>query len=391
LSVAAVRTLRPLLLVDTIEVGGAGKVALESIRGLVRDGARVAVANFQYPGRPSAFDAAVRAAGAELVPLHQRSRLDGSCVAPLQRWAREGGINLVESHSFKAHLVARRLRDGLDVPWLAYAHGWTAETWRVRLYNVLERRLLRQPDHVCAVARPLADAIRAAGREGPMSVLPNGLDPSPDSVSPGERASARTRLGLGRDDLVAVAAGRLSLEKAFDLLIAAFGRVHAGEPRLRLLVAGEGPERPRLEAAIARAGLQDLVQLLGQVPDIRPILAAADLLVLPSRTEGLPNIVLEGLDAGLPVLATCVGALPELVHDGVTGWLVPRDDVEALARGLARAAATPNLAAMGELGRTRILPSFSARDRLQRLYAIYGALTAPASTGATLQGGEVAP
>jgi glycosyltransferase involved in cell wall biosynthesis len=391
LSVAAVRSLRPLLLVDTIEVGGAGKVALESIRGLVRDGARVSVANFQYPGRPSAFDAAVRAAGADLVPLHQRTRLDWSCVAPLQRWARERGINLVESHSFKAHLVGARLRDGLDVPWLAYAHGWTAETWRVRLYNVLERRLLRRPDHVCAVARPLADAIRAAGRERPTSVLPNGLDPSPAPVGHAERAAARTGLGLGPDDFVAVAAGRLSLEKAFDLLIEAFARVHASEPRLRLLVAGEGPERPRLEAAIARAGLQPRVRLLGQVPEIRPVLAAADLLVLPSRTEGLPNIVLEGLDAGLPVLATCVGALPELVQDGVTGWLVPREDVEALARGLTRAAATPTLAAMGEFGRARILPSFSARERLQRLYAIYGALMARAPAGATLQHGEVAP
>jgi glycosyltransferase involved in cell wall biosynthesis len=389
--VAAVRALRPLLLVDTIEIGGAGKVALESVRGLVREGAHVAVANFQYAGRPSAFDTAVRVIGAELVPLQQRTRLDWSFVAGLEAWARERGINLVESHSFKAHVVAWRLGSGLAVPWLAYAHGWTAETWRVRLYNVLERRLLCRPDHVCAVARPLAEAIRAAGRDGPVSVLPNGLDPSPAPVSAVERALARAGFGIAPSDCLAVAAGRLSLEKGFDLLVAGFARAVACKPRLRLLIAGEGPERPRLEAAIARAGLTGRVRLLGQVPDIRPVLAAADLLVLPSRTEGLPNIVLEGLDAGLPVLATSVGALPELVHDGVTGWLVPPGDVDALARGLARAAATPNLVALGELGRTRILPSFSARDRLQRLFAIYGALTAPPASAAPLQGGEVAP
>jgi glycosyltransferase involved in cell wall biosynthesis len=386
----AVRTLRPLLLVDTIEIGGAGKVALESIRGLTAAGARVTVANFRYPGRPSRFDGAAHAAGADVIPLLQHSRTDWSCVRALQDIARERGVNLIESHSFKAHVLGWRLRGPLGVPWLAYAHGWTAETLRVRLYNALERQLLRSPDHVCVVAQPIAAAIRGAGRCEPLSVVPNGLDPT-RAIEDGERAAVRRAYGLRDDEIVAAVVGRLSHEKGIDVLLEAFAIAIPAEPRLRLHVAGDGPERARAEATIARLNLGERVSLLGQVRDVRKVYAAADLLVVPSRTEGLPNVVLEALDAGLPVLATQVGAIPELVSDGVTGWLVPPGDVGALARGLARAAASPELRAMGLLGRERILPSFSAQARLQRLFQIYAGLLEARTPPPPLQGGEVRP
>jgi glycosyltransferase involved in cell wall biosynthesis len=306
---------------------------------------------------------------------------------------RERDINVLESHSFKAHVLASRLCGPLGLPWMAYAHGWTAETLRVRLYNALERRLLRAPDHVCVVAQPIATAIRAAGRAKPVSVVPNGLDPT-EPIAPVERAAARRRYGFPDDAVVALAIGRLSHEKGVDLLLDAFAQAVAQEPRLRLLVAGDGPERPRLEAAIARAQLVDRVVLPGQVREVRSAYAAADLLVVPSRTEGLPNVVLEALDAGLPILATQVGAIPELVHEGLTGWLVPPGDVPALALGLARAAAAPDLAGMGLLGRERILPAFSAQARLQKLFQVYATLLANAdapSTSAPLRGREARP
>ena len=106
------RGLRPLMLVDTIEVGGAGKVALQSIGGLVDAGVPVTVANFAYPGRPSRFSAEARSRGADVLELRQAHRLDYGCLAELSARVHERGLNLLESHSFKAHVVAWRLRAG---------------------------------------------------------------------------------------------------------------------------------------------------------------------------------------------------------------------------------------------------------------------------------------
>jgi glycosyltransferase involved in cell wall biosynthesis len=372
----AARALRPLVLVDTVDVGGAGKVVLEGVRGLVAAGVPVAVVNFRYPGRPSAFDARARELGADVVSIEQRSRLDWSFVPELARLAAVRGVTLLESHSFKAHLLASRLAARLHEPWLAFAHGWTAETRRVRLYNALERRLLRRPDRVIAVARPIADRLRAAGRRGPVDVLPNGLEPSPAPPSPEERARARATLGLAPGERVGIVIGRLSREKGVDVLLAALAR--RGGPALTILVAGDGPARAGLEAAIARDGLGRTVRLLGQVADVRPLYAAADLLVLPSRSEGLPNVVLEALDAALPVVATRVGALPELVDDGRTGRLVAADDPAGLAAALDWAASAPDLPAHGRAGRERILPRYTAAGRRERLLALYATLARPA-------------
>jgi glycosyltransferase involved in cell wall biosynthesis len=358
-----------LSIVDTIEIGGAGKVVLQSTRGLVSRGTRVVLANFCYPGRTSAFDAAGRDAGAEVVVLEQAHRADYGCIDGLRALASSRGVGLVESHSLKAHVVAWRLARTLRLPWLAYVHGWTAESRRVRLYNALERRLLRAPDHVCAVAPPLAVALRAAGRVGPITVLSNALEPSPRMPTAAERVAARAALGVHPDATLVVAVGRLSREKGVDVLLDALGRTE--QASLTVLVAGDGPERASLEAQAGRGGLASRVRWLGQRRDVRDLYAAADAVAIPSRSEGLPNVVLEAADAATPVIATRVGALPDVVRDGHSGWLVAPDDAAALAAALDDAARAMDRRERGVRLRRHVLESYSAERRLDALVALH--------------------
>jgi glycosyltransferase involved in cell wall biosynthesis len=370
------RRLRLLQVVDTVDVGGAGKVALQGLRALVAAGVPVASANFVYP-EPSRYSQLAGEAGGTLLPLHQRGRLDYAFLDGLVETAKRLGVNLVETHSFKANVVGWLVSRRLQVPWLAFAHGWTTETMRVRAYNIVERHaLLRRADHVVAVADTIERRIRDCGRERPVTVLRNGIERSSAPVGEQERRAARAALGLPAGAFVGAVVGRLSHEKAVDLVLEAVAHVAPSMPGFVVLVAGDGRERAALESQRARLGLDTTVRFLGQLTEIRPVMAAADLLLLPSRTEGLPNVALEALDAGLPILSTRVGAMPELVRDGETGWLVPVEDPHAFGQRLAELALRTDLRAVGLAGRERMLPGFTAEARLAQLFALYDGLLA---------------
>jgi glycosyltransferase involved in cell wall biosynthesis len=366
----------PLILVDTLEIGGTGKGVLQLARGLRARGVAVTLANFRYEGRPSAFTTAATDAGLDLVELEQSHRLDASCIRRLAAEIRARGCNVLESHSFKVHLVAWRLRSQLGLPWAAHAHGWTRETRRVLAYNAIERRLLKRPEHVCVVSPQLEADVLAAGRTLPLTVLRNGIEPGVRGLTPQERRAAREALGIDADAKVYSAIGRLSREKGLDVLVEAVARHGAAIPHLRVYVAGQGPELARLRQFAAERGVEAIVHFLGQVRDVRRLMAASDAVVLPSRSEGVPNVALEALDAGVPLVATQVGTLPEMIVHERTGWLVPPGDPDALGHALQRVAALDGaaLARMGELGRVSILPRFSAARRVERVIEIYETL-----------------
>jgi glycosyltransferase involved in cell wall biosynthesis len=170
-----------------------------------------------------------------------------------------------------------------------------------------------------------------------VEVVSNGVDAS--EFRPLDRAAARTALGIAPDARVAVCVSRLSAEKGIDVLVDAMART---DPALSLFVVGDGAERAALAARTRAAGLDGRVTFVGTRAheEISRWLAAADIAVLPSRTEGMPNAVLEALACGRPVVATAVGGTRELIRDPSLGRLVPPDDAAALAGALRDALAT---------------------------------------------------
>jgi sugar transferase (PEP-CTERM/EpsH1 system associated) len=197
----------------------------------------------------------------------------------------------------------------------------------------------------------------------------NGVDttrfsPAPDSGS------------RPREPLVVGTVGRLQAVKNQALLVEAFGRLLARRPelasRLRLVLGGDGPERSRLEAAIAAAGLGSQVVITGWRDDVPALLREFHVFVLPSLNEGISNTILEAMATGLPVVATDVGGNGELVEDGVTGFLVPSGDADALAGRLAAYADDPELLrAHGLAARRRAESEFSIRRMLERYENLY--------------------
>lgn len=283
------------------------------------------------------------------------------------------GADVLVCHGYKANLLGGVAARVTGIPAVAVARGWTGEDWKVRLYEAVDRFHLRYMDRVVCVSRGQATAIRRAGvPPSKIVVIPNAARWTPPARPDVEaREQLESFVAPGGKWLV-VSAGRLSREKGFPTLIDAAQRLLHHLPGTRFIVFGEGVQRPALERQIATAGLTGRFALPGHRSDLEQLLPAADLFVLPSFTEGLPNVLLEASSVGLPVVATAVGGTPEVVIDGVTGRLVPPGDPQALAEALLDLLPDgPRRRHMGEAGRDHVQRTFSFAHQAELYRALF--------------------
>ena len=277
----------------------------------------------------------------------------------LARLVRSLGADVVHTHLVHADVyggVAAKLRGERLV---STKHN--DDPFRVGPFRYVERGLARVTDRIVTITDSLrrftVDEVGIPAAK--VETIHYGLDdlPEPWGVNPPDTVPAGAR--------VLLAVSRLTEQKGVDVAVRALASLPGDTV---LVVLGEGPERAALEALARELDVAGRVFLLGRVPDVAAWLRRATLLVHPARWEGFGLAVLEAMLAGLPVVASNVSSLPELVVDGVTGVLVPPDDPAALAAGLARALEAPSL---GAAGRDRAHAEFSVgrmADRVRTLY-----------------------
>jgi len=359
----------PLSLIDTGLIAGAGKAIMQLYAHPRLSELNYLICNFDYGGRISTeFNDRVTAEGYNLSLLSQRFGLDPAPIREVRNLMREGGYNLIETHGYKGHLIGYCLSRFYGTPWVAVAHGWTAENWKIAVYNALERFLLKRADIAVAVSPPLFDtltALRSAPKRRQNTHLVfNAID----LQEPTGRALSEDTLTLG-------VIGRFSPEKGQDVMLDALPAVLAQHPKLKLRIIGDGQERPTLEARAAHLGVIDQVEFTGWRSDMPQQYAQLDALVLSSRSEGLPFAVLEAMSYGLPVIATRVGAIAHVIEDGQTGWIVEPGDPKALADGINEALADLTVfGQVGQAGRASLHPRFSTDERANSMYRLYAQL-----------------
>ncbi len=247
--------------------------------------------------------------------------------------------------------------------------------------NPLSRRRYRKSvNALIAVSGAVRSTLINCGIEAEkIRVIHDGID-LPGQVSADLRERGRRELGIPPDSVVAVCIAALTAEKGQADLLEALAAASADLPRLILLLAGEGKLRKELERKILLLGLGEKVRFLGFHPDPGLLLQAADLLVAPSRQEGLGSILLDAQGLGLPVLATRAGGISECVVEGHTGILVAPGDIQALADALILLYRDPGLRRqMGAAGRTHIANSFSTERMVAQTLELYLGLGLPDS------------
>jgi glycosyltransferase involved in cell wall biosynthesis len=323
-------------------------------RSLRRDLDQVFVL-FAEGGRERDFEEQIREHGFPIVVLPDaRSSSLTDCLRNLK-------ADVVCCHGYKADLLGWRAARRAGVPVVAVTHGWTGQDLKVRVYETLDRLCLRWLDHVVCVSEAQRLKVARAGvRPERMTVIHNAVSPEDfDRAEPSYCYQLRALVGEDAGPVVC-GAGRLSPEKGFDVLVEAAKLVLATDPATRFVLFGDGPLRGVLTQQIAAAGLEGRIVLAGFRADLDRFLPLVDVVVLPSYTEGLPCVVLEAFAAARPVVATAVGGTPEVVEDGVSGYLVPAGDPALLAGRIQDLLCDPAGArAMGERGRQRVRESFS--------------------------------
>ncbi len=297
--------------------------------------------SFAEGGRCRAFLDAVADAGLVGLELSYDFPQTRSCVRELSGLLRTARAEVLVCHGYKSNLLGRMAARRVGIPVVSVSRGWTAESGRVRLYEWLDRRHLRLMDRVVAVSEGQAAKVRRWCGVAPerLQVIRNAARLEAfENVNPEDHITLHELFPkpLPADALIVVAAGRLSPEKGYDLLVEAAPGVLVANPRVHFILFGEGGEERSLQERIFELGIADRFILAGFRRDLDRLLPWCHLMVSSSFTEGLPNVLLEGAAAGLPIVATRVGGTPEVVAEEVTGLLVPPGEPNALASGMLR-------------------------------------------------------
>jgi glycosyltransferase involved in cell wall biosynthesis len=317
--------------------------------------------SFGENGRCEPFLAEVRRAGFTALRLtHDTPRLLAAR-REITGLIRDLKADVLLCHGYKANLIGRPAAGKAGIQAWAVARGWTGQDLRVRCYDRLDRLLLSRMDLVVAVSEGMAAAVRATGVPAQkIHVIRNAA--RADAFREPDPAHRRAMEALfpNPGERIVISANRLTPDKGTHVLIDAVRTVMQSDPGARFLICGDGASRPDLERQVRSAGLQDVVAFAGFRPDLDAWMPNADLLALPSFNEGLPNVVLEACACGVPCVATAVFGTPEVLHDGVNGYLVPAGDSAALADRITRLLADSELRRrMGAAGRKLVREQFT--------------------------------
>ncbi|MGC2769718.1 MAG: glycosyltransferase [Candidatus Acidiferrum sp.] len=296
-----------------------------------------------------------------------RSRFDWQTVRQIQKIIEEDGIDLVHAHGYKADFYALLAARLAEVPVTATCHNWLGESWSMRAYARLDRYLLRFFDGVAAVSNSVAEQLEHTGTRQRMRVIANGVP----TRGPGIESRLADQIRKG-DRLVVGAVGRLSLEKGAAVLIEAASKICPDFPQAFFVVVGDGPLRSSVEAGVRELGITGQFLFTGERNDVDQIYRSFDVYVLPSFQEGMPMALLEAMAAGLPVVATKVGGVPDLVCDPSVGTLVEPGDPTAFAAGIRGLLSDQSRRErMGSNARRRVEDHFSAAAMARNYGELY--------------------
>ncbi len=376
-------------LIDSGGMYGAEAVVLSLMIEQTRAGLAPVLGSIATAGSPEKPVAAIaRKKGLEVATFPVRRGPDIFGALRILRFARNLEIDLIHCHGYKANILMGLLPIHLrGAPYVVTLHGWTWATpfSRMSLYAWTDAAMARRANAAVVVSQAMAAHRRVAATGLQPVVVHNGI-PEASDPDPQRRLSDILPIPQCSRGLLLGAIGRLSPEKGFDVLIEAVAKLHRSNPHIFLVIMGEGRMRSSLETLSRTLGTAGNVHFAGYIPSASNYLKSINIFVMSSRSEGLPITLLEAMRAGVPIVATRVGGIPEALDDGRCGVLVSPGDASQLAMAIQHLSDSPQL--QKELltaAKNRVAKEFSC-ERMERNYRdIYEALWSPRDRSARLE------
>lgn len=321
-----------LILVDSSFVGGPEKYIFGYAKRLQED-LDIILCSFLDRQKDNLFLSIAQRKGMKTAHVSAKGPYDLRQINALVRVIQLYNVDIINSHGYRADIIGwicSKLSNILIMPTF---HGWTRCDWKVKFFEYIDAILMRKMDSIITVSEANRRKLIAKGcDERRICVVPNAIDLHDFFLlsSTVDKLNLRAHLDIQQEARIIVCVGRISREKGQKILLHSFREVLEQRPQTFLLLVGDGPDRKDLERSAYEWGIHHRVIFLGFRNDISHLLEQADLMAMPSLTEGLPTAILEAFACKLPVIATSVGGVPEIVLNGKTGLLVPPGDPAAL-------------------------------------------------------------
>lgn len=355
--------------------GGPERQILGHALAVARLGQEVIIGRLTSRGESGDFIERVSEHGVAVTCLDMPSAYDPRAIRKLRRWVNSMKPDLVCTHDYRSSILAALSGVKRDLPWIAFSRGLTREGMKVGAWQWLEQKLVRHADLIVAVSAGQAQVLRSHGIPSERIAVVHNAAMLPATGNPASDVDLRREFGFPADSTIVVAAGRFSEEKGQRDLIAAAKVALARELGLRFVLLGEGALLSDCRQLTEHLGIAGELKLPGFRRNIGDYLHQADIVVNPSLSEGLPNVVLEAMAHGKPVLATSVGGVPELIEDGMSGLLVPASDPGRLADGIQRLALDRDLQRrLGTAGLERVARHFTFEGQAEQLLSVYSSV-----------------
>ena len=312
--------------------------------------------------------------------IPEKGRFDRSVIPRIKEIVELVHPDVLQTHNVKSHFLLKLSGLNRQRPWLAFQHGYTDTDFKMAVYNQLDRWSLRSACRVVTVCRAFTRYLLSYGVSSDrIRVLHNSVT-APAASNLEDIAALRAKFGIAPSEKILLTVGRFSKEKGHADLVEALAHLLRLRPDSdwKALWVGSGPAQPALEQLAESRGVAGRIVFAGFQSAVTPFYAASAIVVVPSHSEGSPNVVLEAMAARVPIASTTAGGVPEIVADRETAMLSPVRDPRAIADSLAALLADPSLCArLSDAAAERARLAFSPEAYRRNLIEIYtGALAA---------------
>lgn len=362
-----------MVIIAARSVTGPAKGVFQFLEHISIDDANCVLYAFSSDGEsPARFLEGAKQHNIPVLLLEQKGVAYLSLVRQAIREAQVNKVSIIQTHGFKPSVLGFFVQIFCRVKWICFLHGTTSENLKVKFYYFIENLVQRFAARTVLVSEAQRSKIFKGYDDKRVRVLHNAINVEQPMPISSKRQPVRELLGLSADSRLLVVVGRFSPEKGVDVFIEAVARLSPKENSIHAILVGDGQERERLEAQAVALNVGKNVHFVGFTKTPGDYVVDADIVVVPSRSEGIPNAVLEAMSLGKPVVATAVGGIPEIIEDGISGYLVPSERPDILADAIRNVLGDPDLYNRFVVnGAKRMKDSFSIKQRVAKLQTFY--------------------